>query len=97
VTLPAMFPGTSTAYKDVFAFAVVIIFMAWRPTGLIAGEESGARVKRLFRSRLGFPRLASMTGITLYCVLFLHAETQSAVMGLTLGRGDRVALLGRYG
>ena len=40
VTLPALFPGTSTAYKDVFAFAVVIIFMAWRPTGLIAEKKS---------------------------------------------------------
>ena len=40
VALPAMFPGTSTAYKDVFAFAVVIMFMAWRPTGLIAEKKS---------------------------------------------------------
>ena len=40
VTLPALFPGTSTAYKDVFAFAVVIMFMAWRPTGLIAEKKS---------------------------------------------------------
>jgi len=31
------------AYKDVFAFAVVILVMAWRPTGLIA-EHSAERV-----------------------------------------------------
>jgi len=31
------------AYKDVFAFAVVILVMAWRPTGLIA-ERSAERV-----------------------------------------------------
>jgi branched-chain amino acid transport system permease protein len=31
------------AYKDVFAFAVVILVMAWRPTGLIA-EQSAERV-----------------------------------------------------
>jgi branched-chain amino acid transport system permease protein len=31
------------AYKDVFAFAVVILVMAWRPTGLIA-EQSTERV-----------------------------------------------------
>jgi branched-chain amino acid transport system permease protein len=31
------------AYKDVFAFAVVILLMAWRPTGLIA-ERSAERV-----------------------------------------------------
>jgi branched-chain amino acid transport system permease protein len=43
VTLPAMFPGLPTAYKDVFAFAVVITFMAWRPKGLIA-ERSAERV-----------------------------------------------------
>ena len=31
------------AYKDVFAFTVVILLMAWRPTGLIA-EQSAERV-----------------------------------------------------
>ncbi len=31
------------AYKDVFAFAVVILIMAWKPTGLIA-EKSAERV-----------------------------------------------------
>jgi branched-chain amino acid transport system permease protein len=31
------------AYKDVFAFAVVIMIMAWRPTGLLA-ERSAERV-----------------------------------------------------
>jgi branched-chain amino acid transport system permease protein len=35
VTLPF-----ASAYKDVFAFAVVIAIMAWRPTGLIAEAES---------------------------------------------------------
>jgi branched-chain amino acid transport system permease protein len=29
-----------SAYKDVFAFAVVIVFMAWRPTGLIREKIS---------------------------------------------------------
>jgi branched-chain amino acid transport system permease protein len=41
--LPALFPGIPSSYKDVFAFAVVIIFMAWKPTGLIA-EKSSERV-----------------------------------------------------
>jgi branched-chain amino acid transport system permease protein len=31
------------AYKDVFAFAAVIVMMAWKPTGLIA-EKSAERV-----------------------------------------------------
>ena len=31
------------AYKDVFAFAAVIMLMAWKPTGLIA-EKSAERV-----------------------------------------------------
>jgi branched-chain amino acid transport system permease protein len=30
----------ASAYKDVFAFAVVIVFMAWRPTGLIQEKIS---------------------------------------------------------
>ncbi|MCH4564332.1 MULTISPECIES: branched-chain amino acid ABC transporter permease [Halomonas] len=33
----------ASAYKDVFAFAVVIVLMAWRPTGLIA-ERTSERV-----------------------------------------------------
>ncbi|MFT5532150.1 MAG: branched-chain amino acid transport system permease protein [Burkholderiaceae bacterium] len=41
--LPALFPNIASAYKDVFAFAVVIILMAWKPTGLIA-EKSSERV-----------------------------------------------------
>lgn len=42
-TLPALFPNIPSAYKDVFAFAAVIILMAWKPTGLIA-ENSSERV-----------------------------------------------------
>jgi branched-chain amino acid transport system permease protein len=34
---------TVPAYKDVFAFAAVILLMAWKPTGLIA-EQSAERV-----------------------------------------------------
>ena len=41
--LPALIPGLPSAYKDVFAFAVVIILMAFKPTGLIA-EKSSQRV-----------------------------------------------------
>jgi branched-chain amino acid transport system permease protein len=33
----------SSSYKDVFAFAVVIALMTWRPTGLIA-EKAYERV-----------------------------------------------------
>ncbi len=43
VALPAIIPNVPSAYKDVFAFAVVIILMAWKPTGLIA-EKSSERV-----------------------------------------------------
>ena len=42
-TLPALIPNIPSAYKDVFAFAVVIILMAWKPTGLIS-EKSSERV-----------------------------------------------------
>jgi branched-chain amino acid transport system permease protein len=38
--LPALIPNISSSYSDVFAFAVVIIFMAWKPTGLIAEKPS---------------------------------------------------------
>lgn len=43
VALPALIPDIPGAYKDVFAFAVVIGLMAWKPTGLIA-EKSSERV-----------------------------------------------------
>lgn len=43
VALPAMLPSVPSAYKDVFAFAAVIVIMAWKPTGLIA-EKSSERV-----------------------------------------------------
>ena len=43
VVLPVLIPGLASAYKDVFAFAVVIILIGWRPTGLIA-ERSSERV-----------------------------------------------------
>jgi len=41
--LPALVPDIPSAYRDVFAFAVVIALMAWKPTGLIA-EKSSERV-----------------------------------------------------
>jgi branched-chain amino acid transport system permease protein len=43
VLLPALLPEVPSAYKDVFAFTAVIVFMAWRPTGLIA-ERTAERV-----------------------------------------------------
>lgn len=43
VALPALIPNIPSAYKDVFAFAAVIMLMAWKPTGLIA-EKSSERV-----------------------------------------------------
>lgn len=41
--LPALSADIPSAYRDVFAFAAVIILMAWKPTGLIA-EKSSERV-----------------------------------------------------
>jgi branched-chain amino acid transport system permease protein len=44
VALPALgesFGVTiASAYKDVFAFTVIIVLIAWRPTGLIAEKVS---------------------------------------------------------
>lgn len=42
-TIGAVALPFASAYKDVFAFAVVIALMAWKPTGLIA-ERSSERV-----------------------------------------------------
>jgi len=43
VVLPIMVPDIPSAYKDVFAFAIVIVLIGWKPTGLIA-ERSSERV-----------------------------------------------------
>jgi branched-chain amino acid transport system permease protein len=43
VLLPAIMPSVPSAYKDVFAFAVIIIIMGLKPTGLIS-EKSSERV-----------------------------------------------------
>lgn len=39
-TIGAVAMPFASAYKDVFAFTVVIVFMAWRPTGLIQEKIS---------------------------------------------------------
>ncbi len=54
-------------------------------------------MKRLLAPASAFPALASMAGITLFCVLFLHAESQEAVMGLTVGAVVVLFLLARFG
>lgn len=54
-------------------------------------------MKRLFDSATAVPALASMAGVTLFAVLFLHAESQEEVMGLTLGAVVALLLLARFG
>jgi ABC-type branched-subunit amino acid transport system permease subunit len=54
-------------------------------------------MRRLFDPASAVPALASMAGMTLFAVLFLHAETQEAVMGLTLGAVAALLLLARFG
>lgn len=43
VMLPMIGSGIPSAYRDVFAFGVVIVLLAWKPSGLIA-ERSSERV-----------------------------------------------------
>jgi branched-chain amino acid transport system permease protein len=43
VVLPMLHADIPSSYKDVFAFAAVIILIAWKPTGLIA-EKTSERV-----------------------------------------------------
>lgn len=40
VVLPMITPSMPSSYKDVFAFVMVILLMAWKPTGLIAERSS---------------------------------------------------------
>ncbi|MCX7142439.1 MAG: branched-chain amino acid ABC transporter permease [Proteobacteria bacterium] len=54
-------------------------------------------MKRLLSAQSAFPALASMAALTLFAVLFLHAESQTAVMGLTAGAIVVMLLLARFG
>ena len=54
-------------------------------------------MKRLFSADSAFPALASMAALTLFAVLFLHAESQTAVMGLTALAIVALLLLARCG
>ena len=54
-------------------------------------------MKRVFGPASAFPALASMAGVTVFAVLFLHAESQEEVMGLTLGAAAALLLLARFG
>ncbi|MDP2640783.1 MAG: hypothetical protein Q8Q16_08985, partial [Betaproteobacteria bacterium] len=54
-------------------------------------------MKRVFDPASAFPALASMAGVTVFAVLFLHAESQEEVMGLTLGAAAALLLLARFG
>ncbi|MBE0620319.1 MAG: branched-chain amino acid ABC transporter permease [Burkholderiales bacterium] len=54
-------------------------------------------MKRLIDPASVFPALASMAGITLFAVLFLHAESQEAVLGLSAGAVVILLLLARFG
>jgi ABC-type branched-subunit amino acid transport system permease subunit len=54
-------------------------------------------MKRLFDPASAFPALLSVAAIALFGIFFLHAESQSAVMGLTGGAVVLLFLLGRFG
>ncbi len=54
-------------------------------------------MKRLFDPASAAPALISMAGVTLFAVLFLHAESQSAILGLCIGMAVALFLLARFG
>ena len=54
-------------------------------------------MRRLFDPASAFPALASMAGVTLFAVLFLHAESQSSIIGLCAGMAIALFLLARFG
>ena len=54
-------------------------------------------MKRLLNPASAFPAMASMAGIVLFAVLFLYAESQEEVMGLTVGAVVALFLLARFG
>ena len=76
----------ASAYKDVFAFAVVIAIMAWRPTGLIreksaSGCEPMAN-RRETRAPALWPGLIALAAATVYLIALLAAEKQALIISL---------------
>jgi len=53
-------------------------------------------MRRLLRAESAFPAIASMAAMTLFAVMFLHAESQTEVMGLTAGAIVALLLLARF-
>ena len=54
-------------------------------------------MKRFINPASAFPALASMAGVTLFAVLFLHAESQAGIMALCVGAAVALLLLARFG
>ncbi|MFA5914626.1 MAG: hypothetical protein WC830_13820, partial [Burkholderiales bacterium] len=54
-------------------------------------------MKRLIDPASAFPALLSMAGITLFALLFLHAESQETVLGLIAGAVVILVVLARFG
>ena len=54
-------------------------------------------MKRLISPTSAFPALASIAAVFVFAVLFLHAESQEGVLGLTLGAVAVLVLLARLG
>ncbi len=54
-------------------------------------------MKRLLDPASAFPALVSMAGVTLFAVLFLHAESQEEVLGLCAGMVVALFVLARLG
>ena len=73
----------ASAYKDVFAFAVVIAIMAWRPTGLIrkrsaSGSEPMAKKTR----RSVWPGVIALAIATAYLIALLDVEHRTLIIAL---------------
>src|SRR5690606_13781150 len=99
VMLPMLGQGIPSAYKDVFAFAVVIILLAWKPSGLIA-ERVSERVYGLLTMRhtLKGSRallLVSLAIVFIFAWGMLHAETEQEV-GLMIGVSVVLVLAARW-
>jgi ABC-type branched-subunit amino acid transport system permease subunit len=54
-------------------------------------------MRRLLQAASPAPALASMAAVTLFAVLFLHAESQEAVIGITVVAVIALLLLARFG
>ena len=85
----------ASAYKDVFAFGMVIVIIAIKPTRSFWAKKKRKEFKRMSEpsGRSFLPSVAAVLAGAVFMVFFLAGESQMVVFGLLLGAGFAIVAL----